>query len=501
MNKVSLSAQHLVKHYGGVVALADGNLEVNPGEVMTLVGANGSGKSTLGKIVTGVVAPDGGRLLLNDREVVFRTPHAARELGIVAVYQELSLVPRMTIAENIWLGHEWERTGGVLRDAEMRQRTRELLALFEGTTHNHLDPDMPISALSPGEKQIVEILKALSWQPSVLFLDEATASLDSRQVNRLFDLIQDWKRQGMAIVFISHRLDEIYRIADRVTVLRNGRTVAAAPISDLSKQELINLMIEGGVATRTNGKRSESYAAGEEVLRVESLSTTTLRAINLVLRRGELVGLGGLQGQGQTELLLALFGAIPYTGQIYLYGRPATLRRPQDAMRHQIAYVPGERNTAGLLPIQSILDNLLLPSWKYYGFPLRIRQAQADAMAVAGGGLKLVMAGLDQPVNTLSGGNAQKVVLGKWLLRRPRILLLDDPTKGVDVGTKGEFYKILSDLRAEGTAILFYSTDDEELLGLCDRVLVLHDGKITAELSGERLVHSELVAAAMGSST
>ncbi len=500
MNKVSLSAQHLVKHYGGVVALADGNLEVNPGEVMTLVGANGSGKSTLGKIVTGVVAPDGGRLLLNDREVVFRTPHAARELGIVAVYQELSLVPRMTIAENIWLGHEWERAGGILRDAEMRQRTRELLALFEGTTYNHLDPDLPISALSPGEKQIVEILKALSWQPSVLFLDEATASLDSRQVNRLFDLVQDWKRQGMAIVFISHRLDEIYRIADRVTVLRNGRTVAAAPIHELSKQELINLMIEGGVATRTNGKRLEVSTA-EEILRVESLSTATLRAINLVLRRGELVGLGGLQGQGQTELLLALFGAIPYSGQIYLYGRPAVLRRPQDAMRHQIAYVPGERNTAGLLPIQSILDNLLLPSWKHYGFPLRIRKAQADAMAVAGGGLKLVMAGLDQPVNTLSGGNAQKVVLGKWLLRRPQILLLDDPTKGVDVGTKSEFYKILSDLRTEGTAILLYSTDDEELLGLCDRVLVLHDGKITAELSGERLVHSELVAAAMGSST
>lgn len=499
MNKVSLSAQHLVKHYGGVVALADGNLEVNPGEVMTLVGANGSGKSTLGKIVTGVVAPDGGRLLLNDREVIFRTPHAARELGIVAVYQELSLVPRMTIAENIWLGHEWERAGGILRHAEMRQRTQELLALFEGTTHNHLDPDMPISALSPGEKQIVEILKALSWQPSVLFLDEATASLDSRQVNRLFDLIQDWKRQGMAIVFISHRLDEIYRIADRVTVLRNGRTVAAAPINELSKQELINLMIEGGVATRTNGKHLEVSTA-EEILRVESLSTTTLRAINLVLRRGELVGLGGLQGQGQAELLLALFGAIPYSGQIYLYGRPVVLRRPQDAMRHQIAYVPGERNTAGLLPIQSILDNLLLPSWKHYGFPLRIRQAQADAMAIASG-LKLVMANLDQPINTLSGGNAQKVVLGKWLLRRPQILLLDDPTKGVDVGTKSEFYKILSDLRAEGTSILFYSTDDEELLGLCDRVLVLHDGKITAELSGERLVHSELVAAAMGSST
>lgn len=501
MDKVSLSAQGLVKHYGGVVALAEGNLEVRPGEVMTLVGANGSGKSTLSKIVTGVVAPDRGRLLLNDHEVSFRSPHAARACGIVAVYQELSLVPRMTIAENIWLGHEWGMAGGVLRNAEMRQRTLELLSLFEGATPNSLDPDMPLALLSPSEKQIVEILKALSWNPSVLFLDEATASLDSRQVNRLFELIGQWKQSGMAIVFISHRLDEIYRIADRVTVLRNGRTVAAAPIQDLSKSDLINLMIEGGVAARTNGREKEISTEEEEVLRVTNLSTATLKGIHLSLRRGELVGLGGLQGQGQTDLLLALFGAIPYSGQISLYGKAVELHRPQEAMRYDIAYVPGERNAAGLLPIQSILDNLLLPSWSRYGFPLRIRQAREDALRIASGGLKLVMAGLEATVNTLSGGNAQKVVLGKWLLRQPKILLLDDPTKGVDVGTKSEFYKILSDLRAEGTSILLYSTDDEELLGLCDRVIVLHDGKISAELAGERLVHSELVAASMGGST
>jgi ribose transport system ATP-binding protein len=318
MTKVTLSAQHLVKHYGGVIALADGNLDVVAGEVVTLVGANGSGKSTLSKIVTGVVAPDGGRLLLNDREVTFRSPQAARAHGIVAVYQELSLVPRMTIAENIWLGHEWGGPGGVLRANEMRARTTDLLAYFEGTTHNHLDPDMPVAQLSPGEKQIVEILKALSWNPSVLFLDEATASLDSRQVQRLFDLIQEWKRQGMAIVFISHRLDEIYRIADRITVLRNGRTVASAAAAEISQQDLISLMIEGGVAARPNGQRA-AVIEGEEVLRVENLTTTTLKGISFRLRRGELLGLGGLQGQGQTDLLLALFGAIPYSGQIFLY--------------------------------------------------------------------------------------------------------------------------------------------------------------------------------------
>ena len=498
MTQVSLSAQHLVKRYGGVVALSDGNLDVHSGEVMTLVGANGSGKSTLSKIVTGVVAPDGGQLLLNEKEVNFSSPHAATVHGIVAVYQELSLIPRMTVAENIWLGHEIGSWNGMVRVRDMHERTRQLLDLFKDVIPDSITPDTPVTELHPSEKQIVEILKAFSIDPSVLILDEATASLDLRQVKRLFELVTEWKKRDMAIVFISHRLDEIYRVADRVTVLRNGRTMATGNIKDISRQELVNLMIEGGVVQRK--VRDTIMQLGEERIRVENISTNLLKNIAFTVKSGELLGLGGLHGQGQSDLLLALFGSLSYTGKVLISQQEVILTSAQQAMNRDVAYVPGDRNNGGLLYIRSILENLQLPSWLRYGTPIRMGRARRDANDIAQGGLKLIMSGLDAPVSSLSGGNAQKVVIGKWLLRKPKILLLDDPTKGVDVGAKNEFYKLLTELQAEGTAILFYSSDDEELLGLCDRVLVLLDGMITGDLSGKSLNHSELMAASMGGS-
>lgn len=497
MNGVTLSAQNLVKRYGGVVALSDGNLEVHSGEVVTLVGANGSGKSTLSKIVTGVVAPQGGQLLLNNQPVSFSSPLAARQHGIVAVYQELSLVPRMTVSENIWLGHELVSRSGLVRRQEMRDRTRALLDLFQGVMNAGVEPDTPVHQLAPSDKQIVEILKALSLEPRIMILDEATASLDTNQVKRLFELIGEWKKQGKGIVFISHRLDEIYRIADHITVLRNGKTVASAPVNEIPRRELVHLMIEDVEIARHNGSGPAPMQA-EVSLKVENLNTRRLKDINFEVRRGELLGIGGLQGQGQSELLLTLFGAVPYTGSLTVFGRLVQLTSPRRAMKEHIAFVPGDRSTEGLLPVRSILENLMLPSWRSYGFPIRMIKARHDAQQAAQN-LKLVMESLDAPVTSLSGGNAQKVVLGKWLLRSPKILLLDDPTKGVDVGAKGEFYKLLTELRNQGTSILFYSSDDEELLGLCDRILVLQDGQITAELQGESLTHYDLVAASMGS--
>lgn len=502
MNQESQTAQFLVaknvvKHYGGVVALADGSIDVRAGEVVALVGANGSGKSTLSKIITGVVAPDHGELLHKGQAVSFSSPLAARRRGIVAVYQELSLVPRMSIAENIWLGHELFQWNGLVRAREMRRRTRQLLELFAGIIDPAVEPDMRVDELSPSDKQIVEILKAFSLQPELMILDEATASLDSRQVQRLFELVDDWKQAGMAIVFISHRLEEIYRVADRVTVLRSGRTMASASVDELPRQQLVELMIEGGAVERIN-HQGEIAGEGEARLAVKNLSTDVLHGVDLEVRSGELVGLGGLQGQGQSDLLLALFGAISYKGSITIAGQEIHLTNPPKSMRHDIAYVPGDRNVGGLLSVRSILENLMLPNWDEYGALLQVKRARRDAEEIASSGLGLVMAGLDEPVSSLSGGNAQKVVIGKWLLRNPKVMLLDDPTKGVDVGAKGEFYRILSDLRAGGAAILFYSSDDDELLGLCDRVLVFHDGQITDELFGERLRRSDLVAAAMG---
>jgi ribose transport system ATP-binding protein len=301
----------------------------------------------------------------------------------------------------------------------------------------------------------------------------------------------------MAIVFVSHRMNEIFRVGDRASVLRSGRTVGTVTIAETTERELVSLMT--GESARPREIKAEDKPLEEAPVRlvVNDLNTRVLKNINFQLRDGELLGIGGLQGQGQSDLLLALFGAIPFTGQITLSGEPAHFKHPRQAMRREVAFVPGDRSSEGLLSIRSILENLQLPSWARYGLPLRMKDAYQDANRAAQD-LKLVMSSLDAPVNSLSGGNAQKVVIGKWLLRNPRLLLLNDPTKGVDVGTKAEFYELLAELRRAGTAILFYSSDDDELLGLCDRVLVMHDGGVRADLSGDRLNRAELIAASMG---
>jgi ribose transport system ATP-binding protein len=496
MAEVSLSAQHLVKRYGGVVALADGSLDVESGEVLALMGANGSGKSTLGKIITGAVVPDDGRLLLDGEEVRFSSPQAARRAGISAVYQELSLVPDMTVAENIWLANEPVALGRV-RGKERKERTARLLSLFEDAMGPSVRPDSLVSSLSPSDRQIVEILKALSREPRLMILDEATASLGARQVEHLFELVGEWKARGMALIFISHRMEEIFQIADRATVLRSGRTVGAADLKETSEEELVGLMIEGGVAERHIEHPAETAGEKPVLLEAEDLRSSVLDGVSLRLREGEILGLGGLQGQGQSDLLLALFGAVPHSGSVRLAGEEVHFSHPRKAMRKGLAFVPGDRGGEGLLPIRSILENLLLPSWSRYGAFLNMRRARNDSEDVSQG-LRLKMGSLDHPVSSLSGGNAQKVVLGKWLMRHPKVLLLDDPTKGVDVGAKGEFYKILSDLRGRGVAILLHSSDDEELLGLCDRVLVMSDGAVRRELSGGDLNKSALVSASVG---
>jgi ribose transport system ATP-binding protein len=500
---VSLSARNIVKRYGGVVALSDANLDVHSGEVVALVGANGSGKSTLSKIINGVVVLDGGQLLLDEKSVHLSSPQVAKNLGIATVFQELSLIPQMTVAENIWLAHEPLKKGGIVDAREIQARTQELLVLFEGTFKFALHPDALVSSLPPDEKQIIEILKAISFDPRLLILDEATASLDSRQVQRLFDLVTQWKQAGKAIIFVSHRMEEIFRIADQFSVLRNGKTVGSGLMKDVTEKDLVALMVENVVATKVVQRERRVAKEYDETrklrLEVKDLRTEVLRGVDLRLHDGELLGIGGLKGQGQRDLLLALFGDLPYQGKVSVSGEPVHFKNSRQAMEKGLALVPGERAKEGLLFIRSILENLFLPSWKNYSFPLRMGRAHADGQKVTAD-LGLIMAGLDEPVSSLSGGNAQKVVLGKWLARNPRLLLLDDPTKGVDVGTKAEFYKLLAQLGEQGTAVLFYSSDDEELLGLCDRVLVMHDGVIRSELCGDTLNKANLVAASLGAS-
>jgi ribose transport system ATP-binding protein len=485
-----LTSNDIVKHFAGVTALYNGCLTANSGEVVALIGANGSGKSTLCKIITGVVAPDDGQLLLNGTPISFSSPIEALKSGIAAVYQELSLVPSLTIAQNIWLTRE-PMSGIFVKYREQRKRTQELLDLFADTVRTSFTPDTLVNELPPDEQQIVEILKAISTDPHIMILDEATSCLDNRQVDRLFTLIGKWKKQDKAIIFISHRISEVFRIADRITVLRNGKTIGDFDAKKVKEKDLINLMVENAKAHLEKKDTSISKQLRETVLKVTNLRTLRLQGIDFKVKKGELLGIAGLQGQGQSDILHSIFGSIQFSGIIEFNGKDHMFKHTSQSMAQDIALVPGDRAKEGLLMRLSILENIMLPSWMKYGLPLDTDKAKKS--------LKIIMSDLNMPVSSLSGGNAQKVVIGKWLQRLPRLLLLNDPTKGVDVGTKAEFYDLLKDLCKQGTTILFYSSDDEELVGLCDRVLVMRDGKIREELPKSKLTLSNLITASVTS--
>lgn len=498
MGSISLKTIEIQKRFGGVRALIDGSIEVRTGEVLALVGSNGSGKSTLAKIITGVLEHDDGQVIYRDEPVKFQNPMAAQKAGVMAVYQDLSLIPSLSVAENIWLANEALTNGGFLNNRVMKSKTNELLQLFSNTYQKSLHPDAYVNSLPPDEKQIVEILKAVSRNPEVIIFDEATASLDSNQVSCLFNLINQLKQENKALVFISHRMDEIFRIADRAVVLRNGHTVGNALITDTNEENIVRMMV-GTETIFENGITAfiETDEA-EPTLVLEDIESSRLNGVSFSVKKGELVGIGGLRGQGQSALLHTLFGNQPFSGKISLFEKEVSFRHPKDAMKKGVALIPGDRATEGLLLIRSILENFHLPSWKKYSNPLlNLKKATKDAERVSEQ-LNLVMESVDSPVINLSGGNAQKVVIGKWLLREPRLLLLDDPTKGVDVGTKTEFYQLLRQLTTEGTTILFHSSDDQELLELCPRVLVMQDGRIKADLRGDRITEANLVSASMG---
>ena len=494
---ILLQAQHLTKRYGATVALSEAAFELRAGEVHALLGSNGSGKSTLSKIITGLVAPDAVELMLGGISQRFASPAQARKQGIAAVYQELSLIPDMSIEDNLWLGHE---IGGRLRiNAKLtRQKTLELLELFRSVASSKFQPETRVSALSPDERQLVEILKAISNEPRLLILDEATASLGAQQVDRLFELVKKWKSRGLGIVIVTHRMEEIFRIADRATVLRNGKMVGAVAMSETSREDLVHL-ISGEAKRALQVEVKANLTRNQPALELSLDSAAKLKRLELQVYPGEVLGLGGLQGQGQSELLLSLFGARPISGALKIGGQIHAFAHPAEAMQQGLAYVPGDRNREGLLASRSIFENFMLPAWDSYksGQVIQVERAQ-QAVKAAGEQLKLKHGGLELPITSLSGGNAQKVVLGKWLLRSPKVLLLDDPTKGIDVGAKAEFYHLLSDLRQTGMAVIFNSSDEDELLSLCDRVLVMLEGGIVAELSGNDLNRAALVAASLG---
>lgn len=493
------------KRYGGVRALVDASLSVERAQVHGLLGPNGSGKSTLNKVLTGTVQPDSAHVRLDGDDVAIRRPLDAYRLRIAAVYQQLSLIPQLTVAQNLQLGTEASR-GGVVDDRRGRERAAAALEPFLPGLDAGVGLNTEVSRLSPSSRQLVEIAKAVGRDPRILVLDEATASLRRDQVELLFAQIHRLTADGVSVIFVSHRLEEIMTICTHATILRNGHTVAAVAMADTTQEDLVRLMVgEQQSRERDSAAASTEPTPGPEegrarVLRVQNVTGPGLDSVSLELRAGEVLGLGGLQGQGQSELLHALFGdGGADVKHLEVAGRARTLRSPRAAVSAGFALVPGDRASQGLMMKRPIIENLAivsLPQRVRAGTFLSMRKEQRTAQAEVDR-LRVKIGDLSDPVSSLSGGNQQKVVIGKWLLNDPAVVLLDDPTKGVDIGAKAEIYDIIRKLTAKGVGVILNSSDDEELLELCDRVLVMYEGRIVDHLEGVEITKDSLVASAL----
>lgn len=492
---VHLKAQGVSKNFGGVRALRNVDFSCKQGEIHALIGANGSGKSTLSKIITGVVAADSGTIYINDRATVIQGPNDMFKQGISAVYQELSLIPQLTVAENIMLGQEPEKWG-TIRNRETWQKAAQFLHTISAKLENEIPLHVPVKNLSSAEQQLVEIAKAISRKPQILILDEATASLRGNEVKVVFEQVRLMKDKGCTVIFISHRLEEIFDLCDRATVLRNGQAVATVELQETSEQDLLNHML-GEVASVD----SLSIPAPSPNIRLEVQNFNSgqrFENINLQVKTGEVLGLGGLQGQGQSEVIQAIYGARAHTGKILVDGTERRISNPAAAINSGVVLVPGNRGLEGLSLLRSVLENITLPSMverSKMGFLQQKKEEQAADYVI--NRLQIKVSDSQLPVNTLSGGNQQKVVIGKWLLTDPVVMLLDDPTKGVDVQARVEIYHAIEELCAQGVSVIISSSDNKELLTLCHRVLVMYEGRIVEELTGEKLNEENLVAAGL----
>jgi len=465
------------KAFDGVTVLDDVHFEVQPGEVHALAGGNGAGKSTLMKILLGAYRRDAGRVEVFGRALDGASIHDAKAAGIGMVFQEFSLIPTLTVAQNIFLDAEPLRVG-LIDDELMRRRAAEVLARMEVV----IDPGAEVGSLPTAQWQLTEIAKALSQDARVLVMDEPTASLTKHEVDALFGLIERLKAQGIAIVYISHRMDEIYRIADRITILRNGRNLVTAALDEITPQEIVAGIAGKELAAQaTYGTRGVTQA-GEVILDVRGISAEGVTEATFQVRAGEVLGVAGLMGSGRTELARALFGISPITsGAVLKRGRPLRLASPVDAIRAGIALIPEDRRLQGLVLEHSVTSNLTLPiigTLRRWGLVAADKvRAVADRLIEQ---LSIVVARPDAPVRLLSGGNQQKVVIAKWLGTEPDVLVMDEPTAGVDVGTKSEIVRIVRELARAGKGVIVISSEYPELIAMCDRYLVMRDGSVVS---------------------
>jgi ABC-type sugar transport system ATPase subunit len=476
----ALRLDAISKTFPGVKALDKVDLLVERSQILSICGENGAGKSTMMNIIAGNIQPDEGRIYLNDQPVVIRTPQSAFDQGIAVVYQHLSLVENLSVAENIYANRQPISKLGLIRFDELHVRSQNLL---KELGMEDIDPSTLVSRLSQPKKQLVEIAKALSRDPSILVLDEPTTSITVRETRTLFDILLRLKQQGVSILYISHRLDEIFRISDRVKVLKDGRSQGTFNASDITKDQLITKMVGREIKTLKTGSTSRS----EILMEVKDLTGDWFRNISFRLHRGEILGMAGLIGAGRTEIARAIFGADKVrSGSVLLNGQLISpLDHPEAAIRNGIAYVPEERKTLGLFQEMSITDNIIAGDLRN----ARSKNGYSDAKAKRLANdlkekLKIIAPDVQQKVINLSGGNQQKVVLAKWLLTHPQVLIVDEPTHGIDVGAKYEIYELIKTMAAEGKAILIISSDLPELIGLCDRILVIREGSIAGEVTG-----------------
>ncbi|MFO1141798.1 MAG: sugar ABC transporter ATP-binding protein [Amaricoccus sp.] len=485
----------LQKRFGGIVALDGVSFAARAGEVHALLGENGAGKSTLIQILAGAVRHDAGEILVDGEPYRPAGPDAAEARGIAAVFQELSLVPDLTVEQNVWFRHAPRTRLGTVDRRALRRLTTDLFARYRFPS---LRPDAEVRRLTLAERQIVEIAKALARSPRILILDEATSALPAREAEWLLALTRELAAEGRLVVFISHRMAEVRGVADRLTIFRNGRTVAAHEASAVTDDAIVTAMI-GRHLDRLYPERIPT-ATGRVALRVRDFAGPRLRGVDLDLLEGEVLGVGGLQGHGQRELFQALFGAGRASGAVELWGSPARIASPRQALtgRDGIALVPEDRRGQGLLPAKSVRENLTLAVIRRFSHRGLLDPAREAALVREMVDFLKIKAGTpEQPAGTLSGGNQQKVIFGKMLLTEARVLLLYDPTRGVDVGTKGEIFQLMRDLAARGYAILFYSSDLPELVHVADRVLVMRDGRVAAALAGDRISEAAILRAAV----
>jgi rhamnose transport system ATP-binding protein len=481
------------KAFGATQALADVTLELRSGEVHALVGENGAGKSTLVKTLAGIYAPDTGTVEIAGEPIVLRGPAHARELGIAVVHQEPRLFPDLSVAENVFMGHT---PHGAFGSIDWRGMRRQAAEIFRGLDVR-MDTSAIVRGLSMADQQLIEIAKALSLEARVLILDEPTASLSAHEVERLFAIVRQTRDRGVAVLFVSHRLDEVFELCDVATVFRDGRHVVTAPTSSLTTADLIRYMVGRAV---TLFPKIEA-PTGDVLLEVEGLGRgEAFRDVSFSVRAGEIVGMAGLVGAGRTEVARVLFGIDrPDSGEVRLSGSPVTLRSASDALRAGIAYVPEDRHQDGLVLDFSIAENVTLPILPRL-FPRLfthggVERALADRYAKQ---FSVRATGVDQEVSALSGGNQQKVVLAKWLATDPRILILDEPTRGIDIGAKVEVHRLIAELAAGGLGIILISSDLPEVLAMSDRILVMHEGRISAEIQRTDATEESVMFAATG---